>query len=75
MGRKLLRSTVLAVALTAALGGCYSPEVAGPVTRSHCARTYHDEGFPNDPNPWRAYGCKSDSSGYIRRDNIDPLTP
>jgi len=75
MVRMILKSSVLAIALPLALGGCAEVATSGPVTQSHCGRVYHDEGFPNDPNPRHAYRCKSDASGFIRRDHIDPLTP
>jgi hypothetical protein len=75
MVRKFLKSGVLAVALSVALGGCAEVAASGPVTKTHCGKVYHDEGFPSDPNPKHAYRCKSDANGFIRRDHIDPLTP
>jgi hypothetical protein len=68
MRRDFLKCGAMILALSTPLGACaWAP--ATPVAWSKPARCpigTHTEAYPNDPRPNHAYGCVSDSFGFIR---------
>jgi hypothetical protein len=66
MPRKVAIFGTIVVVVFAALAGCAStPTVSGPVTVARCPLDSHTEAFPNKPHPKRAYGCRSNQSGFL----------
>jgi hypothetical protein len=55
--------------------GCASPPVAGPITYAHCPLDSHTEAFPKQPDPKRAFACRSNQSGFLSRDQYERMTP
>jgi hypothetical protein len=64
MANPIIKSCGAALLLSL-LCGCSAPQVAGPVTRSHCGIVSHDVANLNAVDPRRAYWCKSDNDGYL----------
>jgi hypothetical protein len=62
--RNSLRLAVL-IALSASSGGCARTDAPPHVGYSHCPRDSHSEAYPRNPDPKKAYGCKSDQAGYL----------
>jgi hypothetical protein len=52
----------------ALLAGCAAAPVErrGTVTLSRCPANFHTEAYPNNRNPRKAYGCVSDTVGFLR---------
>jgi|HubBroStandDraft_5_1064220.scaffolds.fasta_scaffold508001_2 hypothetical protein len=81
MTRNFLLSGVLVVILSAPLGACAAGVATGPTSWSNlpkCRLGAHTEAYPRDPRPRHAYGCVSDSIGFIRgagdsREGMRPL--
>jgi hypothetical protein len=81
MTRNFLMTGILIVLLSAPLGACATGAATGPATWSHlrkCRLGAHTEAYPRDPRPRHAYGCVSDSVGFIRgagdsRERMRPL--
>ena len=81
MTRNSLTFGVLVVVLSAPLGACATGVATGPASWSNlpkCRMGSHTEAYPRDPRPRRAYGCVSDSLGFIRgagdsRERMRPL--
>jgi hypothetical protein len=71
MTRNFLICGALVVLLSAPLGACATAVPNKPITWSHMSRCRlgaHTEAYPRDPRPRHAYGCVSDSVGFIRGD-------
>jgi len=69
MTRNFLISGALVVLLSAPLGACATGVATKSTTWSHISRCRlgaHTEAYPRDPRPRHAYGCVSDSVGFIR---------
>jgi hypothetical protein len=71
----LLKVGALAGSLAVLLTGCAATPVSGPVTYDHCPPDFHTEAFPNNPNPKRAYACRSNQSGYLSPDYAERMRP
>jgi hypothetical protein len=66
MPRKVAIIGATIFAVYAVLAVCAStPTVSGPVTVARCPLDSHTEAFPNNPDPKRAYGCRSNQSGFL----------
>jgi hypothetical protein len=66
MPREVVTTGAIIVAAAVALMGCAStPTISGPVTVARCPLDFHTEAFPNNPDPKRAYGCRSNQSGFL----------
>ena len=62
----------VALAVLAPIGGCSYP-APGPLVYRHCPPNSHTESYPNNPDPQRAYACKSDDIGVLEnRSQGDP---
>lgn len=64
-----IKSGFLIAILSMPLPGCGSVIASGPVTYAHCGLDSHTEAFPNNPHPRRAYGCRSNQSGFLSPPN------
>lgn len=71
----LLKIGALVASLAALLAGCAATPVSGPVTYAHCPLDFHTEAFPTNPNPKRAYACRSNQSGYLSPDERERMRP
>jgi hypothetical protein len=66
MPREVVITGAILIAVAETLMGCAStPTVSGPVTVARCPLDSHTEAFPNNPDPKRAYGCRSNQSGFL----------
>jgi hypothetical protein len=66
MPRDVAMIGTIVVAVFTALVGCAStPTQSGPITVARCPLDFHTEAFPNNPDPKRAYGCRSNQSGFL----------
>jgi hypothetical protein len=78
MAIDIARWGVLVAALATLAGGCAPTNGASePATWSRCPPDYHTEAYPTNPNPRKAYGCVSNSAGYLRYpgDEHEKMTP
>ena len=52
--------------LAATLAGCNDPyALKGPLTYERCGKDAHLESYPLAHDERHAYGCKSDTAGYL----------
>jgi hypothetical protein len=66
MSREFLLACAIVSAISVLLMGCVpTPTSSGPVTRVRCPLDFHTEAFVNNPHPRRAYGCRSNQSGFL----------
>ena len=64
MSRSLL--TAAAIELSTSLAACASAShQAGLETVSKCGLDSHTVAYPNNPDPEKAYACRSDNVGYL----------
>jgi hypothetical protein len=66
MSREFLLACAIVPAISFSLMGCVStPTSSGPVTTMRCPLDFHTEAYVNNPHPRRAYGCRSNQSGFL----------
>ncbi len=53
------------LALTALLSGCSPYPLPGPLHYTNCGMNGHTEAYPYAERERDAYGCKSDSEGFL----------
>jgi hypothetical protein len=75
MTRTFIKIGIFGAALALPLGGCASAPVSGPVVYRHCAGDFHTEAFPRNINPKKAYGCRSNQSGFLSTDEKERMRP
>jgi hypothetical protein len=79
MTRNLPKASPLFLALLVPLTGCASGPSASvkPAYFALCPLDSHTEAYPNNPNPKRAYGCVSNTHGFLRYpgDERERMTP
>ena len=51
--------------LAAMLAGCNPYQPPGPLVYERCGKDAHLESYPLATDERRAYGCKSDTAGYL----------
>ncbi len=67
MTRNSLLSCGLFICVSAATGGFASAQGAAPVgvSYSRCGIDHHTESYPKSREARKAYGCRSDSAGFL----------
>ena len=57
--------TAALLALAATLAGCNPYPLPGPLVYDRCGKDGHLESYPLAHDERHAYGCKSDTQGYL----------
>jgi hypothetical protein len=60
-----LRFVAVLIARSALTDGCARTDAPPHVGYSHCPPDSHTEAYPRNPDPKKAFGCKSDQAGFL----------